>query len=162
MSVLVVSKSIVNDWNSLENLSVNTSGIFVPSQSCNEGKTLDFSRFKPLQFLEISDYCFKKVTSFTINELPKLNVIFIGTSSFTESETQSSYSFRILNCDSLKLIQIGPESFSGYKGDFELKSLPSLETLTIGKLGEPADCFAGSYFTLQSQNVFYAVIVRLT
>ena len=44
-------------------------------------------------------------------------------------------SFQILNCKLLESIEIGEYSFSDYGGDFELKNLNSLQSITVGKIG---------------------------
>ena len=141
-----VPKSVVNNWNDFENLNKNVTGILVASNSCNEGAVLDFDRFESLQYLEIGDDSFKNVTTFNINGLSKLNMIFIGTSSFTEERENAQYSFRLMNCDSLQYLKIGQYSFSSYSGIFELSHLPSLEIIIIGIVEYVSKCFCASYF----------------
>ena len=40
-----------------------------------------------------------------------------------------------LNCESLKSIEIGEDSFSDFGGNFELKNLPQLQSIQIGTIG---------------------------
>ena len=113
-------KSVVHNWNDFENLSENTTGILVVLNSYNEGTVLDLDPFKSLQYLEIGDDSFKNVTTFNINGLSKLTLIYIGKSSFTQERENALYSFRLLNCDSLINLEIGQYSFSEYTGVIEL------------------------------------------
>ena len=89
-------KSVVHNWNDFENLSENTTGILVVSNSCNEGTVLDLDPFKSLQYLEIGDDSFKNVTTFNINGLSKLTLIYIGKSSFTQERENALYSFPLI------------------------------------------------------------------
>ena len=47
-----------------------------------------------------------------------------------------SRSFSILNCTELESIEIGACSFSDYGGGFELKNLPKLYSIIIGRILE--------------------------
>ena len=71
-----------------------------------------------------------------LNQLKSLR---IGKNSFTQIKNwygnDRSKSFHILNCESLKSIEIGDSSFSDFGGEFELKNLPSLQSIKIGKIG---------------------------
>ena len=138
-------KSVVHNWNDFENLSENTTGILVVSNNCNEGTVLDLDPFKSLQYLEIGDDSFKNVTTFNINGLSKLTLIYIGKSSFTLEIANALYSFRLLNCNSLINLEIGEYSFSEYTGVIELSNLPSLENIKIGALNERSSCFSSCY-----------------
>ena len=80
------------------------------------------------------------MNTFTINRLNRLKTLKIGDYSFYQEDNDYSYnkkdysrSFRILNCESLESIEIGQYSFRKY-GEFELKNLPQLQTIQIGKL----------------------------
>ena len=146
---LAVPKSIVSDWNDFENLNENTTGIVVASNSCNEGTILDFDLFESLQYLHIGSECFKNVTTFNINGLSKLNMITIGSASFTSKSENTQYSFRILDCDSLLYLEIGYKSFQGYTATLELSHLPSLERINIGLLHPVSTCFSKSNLYLQ-------------
>ena len=108
----------------------------------------ELSNYPNLKRIEIGDNCFIKVKSFKIDGLDRLNRLIIGDESYTqmrkaEWDNVDSYdeaiklysqseSFRILNCESLELIQIGQYSFSNFGGEFELKNLPQLQYLIIG------------------------------
>ena len=138
-------KSVVHNWNDFENLSENTTGILVASNSCNEGTVLDLDLFASLQYLEIGDDSFKNVMTFNINGLSKLTLIYIGKRSFTQERENALYSFRLLNCNSLINLEIGQYSFSEYTGVVELSNLPSLEYIKIGILEYVSSCFSSCY-----------------
>ena len=96
----------------------------------------DFSQFALVESIEIGDDCFESVKTFKIDGLNRLKTIKIGINSFTQKKNligcDESKSFHILNCESLESIQIGGCSFSDYAGEFELKSLPQLQSILIG------------------------------
>ena len=60
-----------------------------------------------------------------------------------------SKSFHILNCESLEFIHIGEWSFSDYGGEFELKNLPSLQSIEIGTIGSNSFNFCFSSFVIR-------------
>ena len=104
----------------------------------------DVSLLYNLKSIEIGDYCFKSVKTFKIDGLNRLKTIKIGKKSFNQDgyynddeedddRRRKSKSFHILNCKSLESIQIGKWSFTGFGGDFELKNLPKLKYIQIGK-----------------------------
>ena len=96
----------------------------------------DFSQFALVESIEIGNDCFESVKTFQIDGLNRLKTIKIGINSFTQKKNligcDESKSFHILNCESLKSIQIGDYSFSDYAGEFELKNLPQLQSIQIG------------------------------
>ena len=96
----------------------------------------DVSWFLNLESIEIGNNCFGSVETFNIDGLNRLKTIKIGNNSFTQKKNDwgddESKSFHILNCESLKSIQIGAYSFSDFGGEFELKNLPKLRSIQIG------------------------------
>ena len=58
-------------------------------------------------------------------------------------------SFHILNCNELKLIEIGLFSFCDYSGSFELKNLTKLESIKIGEIGNDSSNFYSSLFVVK-------------
>ena len=96
----------------------------------------DVSWFLNLESIEIGNDCFVSVQTFKIEVLNRLRTIKIGKNSFTQKKNDrgnnQSKSFHILNCESLKSIQIGEYSFSDFGGEFELKNLPQLQSIQIG------------------------------
>lgn len=105
-----------------------------------------------LQVLEIGDGCFINVVTFELNGLNNLEKVNIGKDSFTligTSEYNDDYdvlknadneyrSFHIVNCKSLESISIDQFSFCDYAGQFELRNLPMLQKVAIGKWGAPS------------------------
>ena len=91
-----------------------------------------------LKTIEIGDDCFVNVQRFKIYRMNGLKSLTIGSNSFTRKKNSwgndGSKSFHILNCKSLESIKIGEYSFNDYAGQFELKNLPSLQSLIIGTL----------------------------
>ena len=134
----------------LENLSLEVTDLTICSNCCNDLTVLDLNRFEWLRSIKIGDDCFSRVQTFKMDGLNRLESLKIGKNSFTQilqeewkvdlkgAETKAnviSKSFLILNCESLKSIEIGEFSFSDFGGDFELKNLPSLQSIQIGKVG---------------------------
>ena len=88
-----------------------------------------------LKTISIGDYDYKEVSFFSINRLPSLKSITIGSHSFSKNpcgNRDQSKSFHVTNCKSLESIQIGDYSFENYLGEFELKNLPQLQSIQIG------------------------------
>ena len=153
VSGLIFSKVYYLDF--LESIESSAISITIPKLSCNDRNytTFDFSRFTFLQSLEIGHFSFGFVQNFTINKLRYLKTLKIAHNSFTETRNSKgnneSKSFHILNCDLLESIDIGEYCFSDFAGDFELKNLPSLQSLKIGKMDFPSNCFYYSSFIIQ-------------
>ena len=95
--------------------------------------------------------------TFRIDGLNRLKTIKIGSNSFTQRKNEEDYdkskSFHILNCESLKSIQIGEYSFSDFAGDFELKNLPQLQFIQIGTIGRESCNFLYSSFVIRGIDV---------
>ena len=113
----------------------------------------DVSWLLNLESIEIGNKCFKSVQTFNIDGLNRLKTIKIGNNSFTHKTKKwgdyKSKSFHILNCESLKSIQIGAYSFSDFGGEFELKNLPQLQSIQIGIIGRKSYNFYGSSFVIR-------------
>ena len=125
----------------LESLESTTTSILIPKGSINDEDytVFDFSRFTLLEELEIRNDNFMYVDTFKIDGLNELKSLKIGINSFTKNRNwygnDESRLFSILNCVELESIEIGHHSFSDYAGEFELKNLPKLSTIKIGKIG---------------------------
>ena len=108
-----------------------------------------------LESIEIGNDCFESVQTFQIDGLNRLKTIKIGDNSFTQKKNDwgndESKSFHILNCESLKSIQIGECSFSDYAGDFELKNLPQLQSIHIGSTDNYSSNFWYSSFVIRGK-----------
>ena len=79
--------------------------------------------------LVIGDDCFENVNRFVIDGLNELESVKIGKNSFCLSkDTRKGSKCLIMNCDGLREVEIGKESFEYYEV-LELKNLPSLHSI---------------------------------
>ena len=101
--------------------------------------------------------------TFKIDGLNRLKTIKIGNNSFTQKKNwygnDASKSFHILNCESLKSIQIGEYSFSDFAGEFELKNLPQLQSIQIGTIGNDSYNFYGSSFVIRGIELILNIVM---
>ena len=134
--------------------------IVIPNWTCNNDDytIFDFSRFTLVESVEIGDNSFAFVKTFRIDGLNQLKSLKIGMNSFTQLKQSNwnwnkannqSKSFHILNCESLKSIEIGEYSFSDFGGGFELKNLPSLQSIQIGEVRCGSWNFYNSSFVIR-------------
>ena len=139
----------LNDLNELDSSIINLN---IPSWSFNNELNmieLNLNRFVNLESIEIGNNCFESVKIFQIEGLNRLKTIKIGNNSFTQVKwndfdndwdgsidncRNESKSFHILNCESLKVIEIGRYSFCDFGGEFELRNLDNLESIKIGEI----------------------------
>ena len=139
----------VSNPRDLETMNLEVMDLTICSNCCNYLTALKLNRFKWLESIEIGDECFESVQTFKIDGLNQLKSLKIGKNSFTQVKKDDwnrswseaydkadnqSKSFHILNCESLKSIEIGEWSFSDFGGGFELKNLPSLQSIQIGSI----------------------------
>ena len=125
-------------------IAVLISGLFLYNYirkiACEGTITKDFQprvssrRYKydyEMEYAMFEDSCYSKVKTFKIDGLNRLRTLIIGNNSFTQNSyvNDTSKSFHILNCESLKSIQIGECSFSDFAGEFELRNLPQLQSI---------------------------------
>ena len=124
-----------------------------------ESAAFDLSSLTSLESIEIGNKCFGSVQTFNIDGLNRLKTIKIGKNSFTQEKNDygndESKSFHILNCESLESIQIGEYSFSDFGGDFELKSLPQLQSIQIGTIDSKSYNFFGSSFVIRGIEIIW-------
>ena len=101
--------------------------------------------------------------TFKIDGLNRLKTIKIGNNSFTQEKNDKgndqSKSFHILNCESLKSIQIGECSFSDFGGEFELKNLPQLQSIQIGTIGRDSYNFHCSSFVIRGIELILNIVM---
>ena len=139
----------------------------IPSWSFNNELNLielNLNRFVNLESIVIGDDCFESVQTFQIDELNRLQTVKIGDNSFTQFKNNDfksdfmgsftncrneSKSFHILNCKSLKVIEIGRYSFCDFGGEFELRNLENLESIKIGEIGYGSANFIWSSFNIR-------------
>ena len=126
----------------IESIPSSNTSIILPNWTCNDLNytVFDFSRFSNVESIEIGDDSFYSVQTFRIDGLNKLQTLKIGVRSFSISKATHDYmfyydgpvkSFHILNCGSLISIEIGPDSFAEFGGEFELLNLPLLQSIKL-------------------------------
>ena len=140
----------------IQSLNSSLTSIIIPDWTCNDidYTIFNFSQFTLVESIEIGNECFASVQTFKIDGLNRLKTIKIGNKSFTQHKTSSlvndlSKSFHILNCESLKSIQIGDYSFSDFGGEFELNNLPLLQSIQIGAIRSWSGNFFYSSFVIR-------------
>ena len=148
-------KNVPLSKNELHTFDTAVISIIIPNWTCNDidYTIFDFSRFSIVESIEIGDDSFGSVKTFKIEGLNRLKTIKIGKDSFTQKKNSfgndESKSFHILNCESLKLIEIGQYSFSDFGGEFELKNLPQLQSIQIGTIVYKSYNFSYSSFVIR-------------
>ena len=148
-----LSRLISIPLNDLNELDSSISNLNIPSWSFNDELNmieLNLNRFMNLESIEIGNECFGSIQIFEIDGLNRLQSLKIGHNSFTQVKwndfksdgsasmskcRNESKSFHILNCKSLKMIEIGRCSFCDFGGEFELRNLDNLESIKIGEIG---------------------------
>ena len=153
--------------NELQAIDKSVTSIIIPNWTCNDidYTIFDFSRFSIIESIKIGDDCFGSVHTFQIDGLNRLKTIKIGKNSFTQKKNSAgndeSKSFHILNCESLKSIEIGHHSFSDYAGEFELKNLPQLQSIQIGTFGsESYNFYYSSLMIAGIELILNTVMIR--
>ena len=143
----------IHDSSELNAMDLKATELVICSDCCNDVNALNLNKFEWLESIEIGDECFESVKTFKIDGLNRLKTIKIGNNSFTQKKNSSgndkSKSFHILNCESLKSIQIGEYSFSDFAGEFELRNLPQLQSIQIGIIGSTSYNFRNSSFVIR-------------
>ena len=154
----------LNDLNELDSSIINLN---IPNWSFNNElnmNELNLNRFVNLESIEIGNDCFGSIQRFQIEGLNRLQSLKIGNNSFTQVKyndfendwdgsiskcRNESKSFHILNCKSLKVIEIGQCSFADFGGEFELRNLENLESIKIGEIGYRSMNFYWSSFNIR-------------
>ena len=166
-----LSQLIPIPLNDLNELDSSISNLNIPNWSFNNElnlNELNLNRFMNLKSIVIGNDCFESVQTFEIEGLNRLKTIIIGDNSFTQVKSidfendgrgslskcrNGSKSFHILNCESLKVIEIGRYSFADFGGEFELRNLDNLESIKIGEIGYRSMNFNWSSFKIRGKNV---------
>ena len=147
-NLAVILRQFTND-----DINSNSKSIQISNGSYNSVKLFKLSELNIIESIEIGNDCFSNVNEFIIDGLDHLKCIKIGINSFTKKKNSQgndpSRSFGILNCDELESIEIGSYSFSDYGGEFELKNLPKLSSIKIGKIGSDSYNFYYSSFVIK-------------
>ena len=153
MSELLFPKTC--NFSYIQSINSSVTSIVLPNWTCNDidYTAFDFSRFTRVESIEIGNNSFAFVKAFKIDGLNRLKTIKIGNNSFTQQKNSygndKSKSFHILNCESLKSIEIGEYSFSDFAGEFELKNLPRLQSIQIGSIESQSYNFIYSSFVIR-------------
>ena len=166
-----LSRLIPIPLNDLNEIDSSIRNLNIPSWSFNNElnlNELNLNRFVNLKSIEIGNDCFGSIQRFQIEGLNRLQRLKIGYNSFTQvkwndfkNDSDSSISkcrnesksFHILNCKSLKMIEIGRCSFCDFGGEFELRNLDNLESIIIGRIGYESRNFYWSSFIIRGKNV---------
>ena len=141
-SIFAILFPTTYDQKSIDKIDTSTTNIQIPDRTCNDlnYKVFDFLRFTFLKYLDIGDYCFCSVNIFVLDGLSSLTTLRIGNKSFTSlwngisdctKADNKSRAFHIVNCNQLKSIEIGENSFCDYAGGFELRNLPKLFSIRM-------------------------------
>ena len=162
-----LSKLISIPLNNLNELDSSIINLNIPNWSFyNELSMieLNLNRFMNLESIEIGNDCFGSIQRFEIEGLNRLQSLKIGINSFTQVKSNDilkdfsssiskcrneSKSFHILNCESLKVIEIGCCSFIDFGGEFELRNLDNLESIKIGRIEYQSMNFYFSSFIIR-------------
>ena len=157
----------ISSLNDLNELDSSISNLHIPNWSFNNELNmieLNLNRFMNLESIEIGNDCFESVQTFQIEGLNRLQRLKIGMNSFTQLKSKDfendldgsiskcrneSKSFHILNCKSLKVIEIGCFSFCDFGGEFELRNLDNLESIKIGEIRYRSMNFIWSSFNIR-------------
>ena len=166
-----LSQLIPIPLNDLNEIDSSIRNLNIPSWSFNNElnlNELNLNRFVNLKSIEIGNDCFGSIQRFQIEGLNRLQRLKIGKNSFTQFKNNDfkndwdgsiskcrneSKSFHILNCESLKMIEIGRCSFADFGGEFELRNLDNLESIKIGRIGYRSMNFYWSSFIIRGKNV---------
>ena len=95
--------------------------------SFDDYSVCEIDSLNSLEVIEMGNGCFKSVGVLKLIGLKKLEKVMIGEKCFT----QKNGSFTLKECDALRELKIGNDSFSGYSV-CEIDSLNSLEVIEIG------------------------------
>ena len=121
----------------LDSLSAFTVRIKVNDNCGNDPELteLNLTRFAYLEEVSIGDNCFAHVIRVEMVKLSHLDQVSIGSNSFSrkkyEWRSADDSRFVLKDCDELRTLKIGSESFFDFK-TCEIKNNPSLKTIRIG------------------------------
>ena len=95
-------------------------------------KSFELSNVNSLQTIVIEYECFQNVHNFVLDGLERLESVNIGEKCFlTGCKNPDDGLCRITNCPNLHQLEIGNESFGGFKS-FELSNVNSLQSIEFG------------------------------
>ena len=118
-----------------------------------EFTVLDLYSFPFLKTLTVGNKCFQSVTSMSVYGLSKLESLHIGEECFFNCKEGERNNYNnclcIKDCPRLKVIVVGPFSFSSYTNCI-IENVNAVERITIGSDDAEGNCFAYSSLQLQS------------
>ena len=119
--------------------------LIVSNNSCKgkEWRTLDLSLMPSLKEFNVGDKCFSYVYEVKLIGLNQLERVVIGKNSFGEGIISDDYSyghFYLKDCERVKELKIGRESFQDYSV-CEIDCVPSLEVIEMGVPDEESFVF---------------------
>ena len=129
--------------------------IIVDSNACKDDSftVLNLTRFVNLRVFEVGDYSFSYVEEVHLVDLSKLERVVIGDYSFSnlyESGNADDCQFHLKNCERLRELRIGSQSFVEYSV-FDVENVPSLEVIEIGNvIKNNRNFWTASHFELKS------------
>ena len=130
--------------------------MIVDNNVCNEKRftALVLSFFTCLKVFEVGDYSFSFVNEVKLIDLSELERVLIGKKCFTKHKNNyygndPNRHFYLKNCERLRELKIGPDSFSDYSV-CEIENVPSLEVIEMGKLNEESYSFYYASLELKS------------
>ena len=103
---------------------------------------LDLTRFSQLKRLIVGDHCFAYVNELKLIGMNELESVVIGESSFTRETSCEDLNrhFYLKNCPSLKVLWIGPYSFSDYSV-CEIENVDALELIRMSDWDDESSSF---------------------
>ena len=139
-----VNRIILSDnlhWNNWDvSWFLNLESMEIGNNSFKSVQTFIIDGLRNLKRLKINKGSFTKVVESDWDTV--FNEVF-------EKANDLSKSFHILNCQSLESIEICEHSFSDFAGKFELLNLPLLQSLKIGQVGSESWNFYYCSFELK-------------
>ena len=120
--------------------------------SCESDCTsLNLSLLTHLRVFIVGEGCFGCVSELILTNLNRLEVVLIGRSSFTNSNTgnEETHRFCLRDCERLRKVKIDCFAFQ-YYSVCEIENLNRVEEIEIGKYYNESYCFRSSSFLLRS------------
>ena len=141
--------------------------LIVSNNSCNgpEWNVLDLSFMSDLRLLQVGDNCFERVNEVKLTGLNELERVVIGKNSFRKqsdnrSRQDPNRAFYLKNCERLRELKMGSDSFSDYFV-CEIENNESLEVIEMGFLNKESSNFSYASLELKSDCSVLRMMIRL-
>ena len=137
--------------------------LIVKDQSCNglEWGVLDLSFLPNLRLLEVGNGCFEHVKEVKWIGLNQLERVVIGQNCFKGGKNDPDGHFYLKNCERLRELIVGNESFSSYSV-CEIENNNRLEVVKMGELDEYSNNFYNAPLQLKSDSHRTRMMHRFT